>query len=380
MTDLRLSDVEVSLPARVAELLELTTRLIASPDLNTLAHEAVQASVALHQADFGNLQLLDTAGRLRIVYQQGFSTDFLAAFETITAATNCACGRALRRRESVAIADVERDDDFAPCRGIAARAGFRAVQSTPLIDRSGALLGVISTHFRKPHVFSPGQMQAMAYYASQAAEMFARCQRENAARQLAEQQMLLSEELRHRVRNLLTVIEAISWETARTNPAPEDFTAIFTGRLRALYRAQNLLMNLGVAGCDIQTLVREQLMLPDDDARVSCTGPALTLNAADSLDLGLLFYELGTNARKYGALSSLDGRVTIEWKLPHLADNPALILRWSERGGPPVQTPANHGFGSKLIRRISRGKARLRFDPAGLTCDLTIPLRSAGRE
>lgn len=380
MTDFRKSSTEAegALPGRAADLLDLSTRLIASPDLKTLASEAVQASVTLHRADFGNLQLVDPAtGKLCVAGQQGFSTDCLDAFAVVSAHADCACGRALRHREAVAISDVEQDRGFAPYRIIAARAGFRAVQSTPLIDHSGDVLGVLSTYFRQPHVFSSGQMQTIAYYARQAAEMVARCRRESAARQAAEQQMLLGEELRHRVRNLLTVIEAISWETARGNPAPEDFTAIFTGRLRALYRAQNLLMDLGAAGCDIRMLLREQLMLPESDARVSCSGPALTLNAADSLDLGLLFYELGTNARKYGALSSTNGRVSVEWKLPRAADNAALKLRWSERGGPPVETPASQGFGSKLIRRISRENASLRFDPAGLTCEVTIPLRSA---
>src|SRR5690606_30166743 len=124
----------------------------------------------------------------------------------------------------------------------------------------GNTLGTISTYFRRPHAPSAFEMEAIAYYARQTAEIVTRCRRETEAWQAAEKQRLLGEELRHRVRNLLTVIEAISWETARTNPAPEDFTAIFTGRLHALYRAQNLLMDFGAAGCDLGTLVREQLM------------------------------------------------------------------------------------------------------------------------
>src|SRR5690606_32360096 len=370
------SRAEAELPPAdwAADLLSFTDRLIASPDLQTVADEAVQASVALHRADFGKLKLIDpVSGRLRIVGQHGFSPDFISALETVS---DCCCGRAVRRREPVIIVDIERDEGFAEYRAIAARAGFRAVQSTPLIDRSGELLGVVSTHFREPHVFSHCQMQAIAHYARDAAEMVARCRREQAARESAERQSLVNEELRHRVRNLLTVIEAIAWETARANP-PEDFTDIFSGRLRALYRAQNLLMDFGVAGCDIRTLLREQLMLPESDPRVTCKGPALMLSAADSLDIGLLFYELGTNARKYGALSVARGRVAVEWSLPEGAEGMAMQLRWRESGGPAAEVPVRQGFGSKLIRRISRGNAQLRFEATGLTCDLTIPLRGA---
>ena len=386
MADFRHSRTEDQprLHGQAAELLNLSARLIASPDLNAAVSEAVTASIALHRADFANLHLLDPAtGQLRIVGQHGFGPHLVLAFQSVTADADCTCDRALRLRQAVVVPDIAADEGLAPWRDFAAQAGIRGMQSTPLIDQAGDVLGTISTHFREVHAPSAFEMEAIGYYARQAAEIVTRCRREAEARQAAEKQRLLGEELRHRVRNLLTVIEAISWETARSNPAPQDFTAIFTGRLHALYRAQNLLMDFGADGCDMKTLVREQLMLPEGDARVSCTGPALVLDAADSLDLGLLFYELGTNARKYGALSSEQGHVAVEWKLPRATpgtpEGTALKLRWTERDGPKVQAPVSQGFGSKLIRRVAKGNARVRYDPAGVTCDLTIPLRGVGR-
>lgn len=385
MTDFRhsRSEVEPNPPSPsgpAGDLLNLLSRLIVSPDLNAVAIEAVRAAAALHKADFSALKLRDPAtGQLRFSGQQGFDTAHLSAWMEVPAAADCACSRALRLGQPVVVPDIRASDEFAVWHDLAAQAGVRGVQSTPLTDHAGNLLGTISTYFREPHAPSPFEMDAIAYYARQAAEIVTRCRREAEALQAAEKQRLLGEELRHRVRNLLTVIEAISWETARATPAPQDFTATFTGRLHALYRAQNLLMDFGAAGCDVQTLVREQLMLPEDDTRVSCAGPALVLDAADSLDLGLLFYELGTNARKYGALSGEQGRVAVEWKLPPAAGGTALQLRWTERDGPKVRAPAAQGFGSKLIRRVAKGNASLRYDPAGLVCDLTIPLRGTAR-
>lgn len=378
------TEKQPGLHGQAAELLNLSARLIASPDLDAAVSEALAASIALHKADFAALKLRDPAtGQLRFSSQQGFDPALLAAWAKIPADADCACRRALRLGRAVVVPDIRADDDFALWHPLAARAGVRGVQSTPLTDRAGNALGTISTYFREPHTPSPFEIEAIGYYARQAAEIVTRCRREAEARQAAEKQRLLGEELRHRVRNLLTVIEAISWETARSNPAPQDFTAIFTGRLHALYRAQNLLMDFGANGCDMKTLVREQLMLPEGDARVSCSGPALVLDAADSLDLGLLFYELGTNARKYGALSSEQGHVAVEWKLPRVtpgtAEGSALKLRWTERDGPVVRAPASQGFGSKLIRRVAKGNAQVRYDPAGVVCDLTIPLRGVGR-
>lgn len=95
----------------------------------------------------GNIQLIDwKAGYLEIAAQQGFTQEFLDCFHRVTIRHGCACGRALFRRETVVLNDVTTDQRFLPYRDVAARAGFRAVQSTPLLTNSGALVGVLSTH------------------------------------------------------------------------------------------------------------------------------------------------------------------------------------------------------------------------------------------
>ena len=92
----------------------------------------------------------------------------------------------MQRRERVIVEDVQTDPGFAPHRQIAAAAGFRAVQSTPLFSRSGELLGMISTHFRQPHRPSEHELRLTDLYARQAAEMIERKRTEQALRESEE--------------------------------------------------------------------------------------------------------------------------------------------------------------------------------------------------
>jgi GAF domain-containing protein len=103
-------------------------------------------------APFGNIQLLDLTTRtLAICAQRGFKREFLETFRTVSIDDPSACGRALRDNVSIVIHDVQREPTFAPYRAVAALAGFRAVQSTPIVSSEGKIVGVISTHFREPH-------------------------------------------------------------------------------------------------------------------------------------------------------------------------------------------------------------------------------------
>lgn len=113
---------------------------------------ALDAAIALHGADFGNIQLLNCASRvLEIRAQRGFDKKFLETFHSVSVDDPSACGRALRDNTSVVIRDVNADPAYAPFRAIAAEAGYRGVQSTPLISSGGKIVGIISTHFRHPH-------------------------------------------------------------------------------------------------------------------------------------------------------------------------------------------------------------------------------------
>ena len=161
---------------------QLSTRLLRESELLPLLEEVLNATIALQSADFGNLQLYNERTQaLDIVAQRGFGQDFLNHFSAVNE-SGAACGRALKRAERVIIEDVLTDPDFAPHRAIAASAGYRAVQSTPLFSRSGEPLGIVSTHFRQPHRPSERELRLTDLYARQAAELIERKRAEDALR------------------------------------------------------------------------------------------------------------------------------------------------------------------------------------------------------
>jgi PAS domain S-box-containing protein len=165
---------------------DLTTRLVGNIELQPILEEVLDAAIFLHGADFGLVQLYNPATRgLEIVAQRGFQKDFLEYFKEVRDDDASACGRCLRRQERVCIEDIEIDIGFAPHRAISAAAGFRAVQSTPLCDRAGKPLGVISTHFRRPHRLTEHDLRLTDLYARYAAEVIEHKGGEDERRKLA---------------------------------------------------------------------------------------------------------------------------------------------------------------------------------------------------
>jgi PAS domain S-box-containing protein len=170
----------------MVQLHEFSARLLASTGLQQILEDVLSAIISLQSADFGNVQLYNPETHaLEIVAQRGFRQDFLDYFNSVHE-DGAACGRALQRLERVIIEDVQHDPGFEPHRQIAASAGFRAVQSTPLFSRSGEPLGMISTHFRQTHRPSERDLRLTDLYARQAAEMIERRRAEEALRKSEE--------------------------------------------------------------------------------------------------------------------------------------------------------------------------------------------------
>jgi two-component system, sensor histidine kinase len=146
-----------------------------SLEIEILRRTLAQA-MAIMDAPLGNVQLVDwRKGELEIIAQFGFAREFLERFRCVRMEDGSACGRALLLRQPVVIADVECDTGFAPYRAIARNAGFRSVQSTPIASRSGAIFGMISTHWPTPGKPSAESMQELGTLASEAAGAIVRC-------------------------------------------------------------------------------------------------------------------------------------------------------------------------------------------------------------
>ncbi|HKY94844.1 MAG TPA: HWE histidine kinase domain-containing protein, partial [Kiloniellales bacterium] len=196
---------------------------------------------------------------------------------------------------------------------------------------------------------------------------------------LQERQQLLLNELTHRVKNSLAVVQSIAHQTLRTTPNPEEFNKRFEGRLSALAASHGLLVQSSWKGADLGKLARLQLKPHAsggiDGQRLQIQGPAVTLPADLATPFGLVLHELATNAAKHGALSSASGRVALNWSMGGGSDSPRLTVVWKETGGPAVSDPENDGFGSRLIDNgIPKAVVRREFLPDGFQCTIVLPI------
>ncbi len=193
-------------------------------------------------------------------------------------------------------------------------------------------------------------------------------------------QRLLINELNHRVKNTLSSVQSIARQTLRTEETPAHVRERFIDRLLAMSAAHDVLTRENWEGAAIDEIARQALRPFVDDheaGRIELDLPSLKVGPIAALALAMALHELATNAAKYGALSSSEGKVTIDW----IASNPdQAIVRWQESGGPSVSPPQRKGFGSRLLERGLAadlgGQPSLSFAPEGVVCLLPLRLTS----
>jgi two-component sensor histidine kinase len=227
---------------------------------------------------------------------------------------------------------------------------------TPLYDGSGALVGAVN----------------MLVDISERKQAEAR-------------QRLLIEELNHRVKNTLATVQSLASQTTREAQSLDDYCLRLEGRLFALSKAHDQLSRRNWEHADLMEIVTAGFApyQEDQDARITISGDPIRLNPKAALTFAMICHELTTNAAKYGALSQPSGRLDIAWKRRLDENRPMLGFRWQESGGPPVAVPARRGFGTLLVERGVQielgGSATLRFEPAGVCCEIETPLPGGGR-
>jgi two-component sensor histidine kinase/CHASE1-domain containing sensor protein len=188
----------------------------------------------------------------------------------------------------------------------------------------------------------------------------------------------LTRELSHRVKNTLANVLSIIALTRRRAIDLDEFADGLDGRIRALSATHDLLTQSDWGTTPIRAVVDAELApyLQADDSRVEVVGPHVELAPNDALSLGLAIHELATNAAKYGALSTAEGRVKIVW-IKIAPDR--VQLEWCESHGPPVPADPPRGFGTDLIEKIVAHElgtpVKLDYKPEGVSCVLTIPVR-----
>jgi PAS domain S-box-containing protein len=480
--------------ADMQRLQGISATLIRQGDIDALYRQILDAAAALMQSDFASMQRFDTdRGELRLLAYKGFSPSAAAGWEWIGPGSNTSCAVALRTRKRTIVSDVETCDfmagtaDLAVCRDL----GIRSMQSTPLTSRGGGLIGMISTHWRKPHGPTERDLRLLDVLARQAADLIERSQsaallREREARLSAifdnagvgivlmsgdcsiihanagycaitgrtkeelignccinfthpddiaahqevvasfehsvdpvafekrylrkdgsitwvritlskadagqavavveditarreaeERQKLLTNELNHRVKNTLAVIQSMAAQTARFTPDPTAFSAAFSSRVIALASVHDILTKTAWAGAMLDDVVATSLA-PFGDGNtnsVNASGPPVRLGATAAIVLSLGLHELATNAVKHGALTSAGGRIDLTWTVGGAP--PQVHIAWAEHNGPTVVPPTREGFGSRLIRNLGEqldGEISLDYCTDGLRCNLVMPL------
>ncbi len=191
-----------------------------------------------------------------------------------------------------------------------------------------------------------------------------------------EQQAMLTAELAHRSKNILAVIQGIANQTLRSTTSAEDARAAFEARIMALSKAQDVLtQGAKSVSAELADIVTNSLSVHAGAGaeRISISGIPVTLGSRQALSMVMALHELGTNAVKYGALSTPDGHIEISWRV----ENGRFRFYWTEKDGPQVEEPERRGFGSRLIERTLAaslgGSAELHYLQQGLEFRLDAP-------
>jgi PAS domain S-box-containing protein len=200
-----------------------------------------------------------------------------------------------------------------------------------------------------------------------------------------EHQRLLLNELNHRVKNTLAVIQSIASQTFRGDSATPAARQAFESRLAALAGAHDLLTGRTWEAAPLsQVIERAGIGCGAGPGRVRIEGEDVELPPRTAVSIAMALHELCTNAVKYGALSNDSGTVSVHWSLSAGGAGRRLRLEWSEQGGPPVAPPARRGFGSRMIERGLAselgGTVALEFRPEGVRCLVDAPLPAVGDE
>jgi PAS domain S-box-containing protein len=480
--------------ADMQRLQEISATLIQEGDIDALYRRILGAAAVLMRSDFASMQKFDTDRcELRLLAYKGFSPSAAAGWERVGPGSNISCAVAMRTVERTIVSNVETCDfmvgtaDLAIYRDL----GIRSMQSTPLTSRGGGLIGMISTHWRKPHEPTERDLRLLDVLARQAADLIERSQsaallREREARLSAmfdnagvgmvlmsgdcsiihanagycaitgrtkeeligsccidfthpddiaahrevvasfghsgepvafeerylgkdgritwvritlsmadagqvvavvedittrreaeECQRLLTNELNHRVKNTLAVIQSMAAQTARFTPDPTAFNVAFSSRVIALARVHDILAKTAWAGAMLDDVVATSLapFRDGNTTAINASGPPVRLGANVAVVLSLGLHELATNAVKYGALKNARGRIDLTWTVGGAP--PQVHIAWAERNGPTVVPPTREGFGSRLIQNLGEqldGEISLDYCPHGLRCNLVLPL------
>ncbi|MER2198073.1 PAS domain-containing protein [Methylobacterium brachiatum] len=271
----------------------------------------------------------------------------------------------LKAGEDVIIPDVTCDPRTIVDAGALKAIDTAAVINLPLMEHGrfvGLLYGVRAT----PTVWAPEDIAFMRTVADRTRAAIARVEAE-------EQQRILNQELSHRLKNTLTLVQSIASQTLRNAETIPEAREALAARLIALGKSHDILLNGRTDSAAIGAVIEGALALHQDrQGRFRVSGPDLRIGPSAALSLSLMLHELATNATKYGALSRPAGHVDLIWAVHGTGPEAEFQMIWAEHDGPPVSPPTRTGFGSRLIQRgLAGGTVEMRYPTEGVICTLT---------
>lgn len=286
----------------------------------------------------------------------------------------CVSGWAMTHRKQVAIPDIYLDDRI-PHQAYRAT-GIHSLIMTPVGGPEP--FAALGAYWPMVRLASPDELAVLSALASCMATALENMQLLASLRAEANHQQLLINELNHRVKNTVAIIQSLAAQTLRRDRDLRTAGADFEARLISLATAHGLTTDAGWRPVNLRDLTT-RILQPFDGGeahRVVLRGPDLALPPKAAVAYALAIHELCANAAKYGALSTRGGNVNIIWA--HSGGR--MSLEWRELNGPPVREPERRGFGTRLLERGLAaeldGSVRLYFEPTGLVCRIAATLPS----
>jgi len=290
--------------------------------------------------------------------------------------TACISGWAMLNRQQVVIPDIYLDDRIP--HAAYRPTGVHSLIMTPVGE--GQPFGALGAYWREVRDASADEMSSMAALASCMATALQNIDLMGSLQAELDHRQLLVNELNHRVKNTMAIVQSLSAQTLRAERPTSEAREDFDGRLMALAGAHVLMTEAEWHSVPLRELIERTIQPFAQGAgstRFTLNGSDATMPPKSAVAFALAVHELCTNAAKYGALSAEAGHVSIDWSLVPSEDGPRLQLTWRETGGPPVVEPARRGFGSRLLERgLSaelKGEVKLTFPPEGLVCTIDAP-------
>ena len=370
ITEIKRTEAELAIRARQHEaIVQLGEQALAGTPQKELFAEAVKVAAELVEADFAEVLELSQE-RDALILRAGFGwSDDRVGQPTATSDQDTQIGLTLRSAKPVVFSDIQAEAPFRLTETASAH-DVRSGASVTIGGGNGTPFGVLAAYCRRPRCISSTDLRFLQSIANVSGSAIK-------AAQDHERSELLIGELRHRVGNLFSLVQALHRQTGQSAHDARDLEMKFGARLAALASAHSLILDGGWKRTSLRSLL-ETTLAPYIE-RVSFTGGDVRLPADSAFSFSMALHELATNANKYGALSAPDGRLAIECgSVPDALGHKAVLV-WKEIDGPPppAQTDSE-GFGSRLIGQVVErqlgGQVARQVEPDGLRITIEFPI------